>query len=50
MTPEELKNWATMGLSQSDSTDVKKSNSNTFSDRGYISRFGVGAKSINIFF
>ncbi len=43
MTADELRKWATMGISQSDSISKKDTNEE-YSDRGYISRFGVGAK------
>jgi HSP90 family molecular chaperone len=44
MTAADLRNWATMGVSQSDTSDKISLDSTSYSDRGYISRFGVGAK------
>jgi hypothetical protein len=48
MSAEDLRKWATMGVSQSDSTD-KTVPSDSHSDRGFISRFGVGAKRTAMF-
>ena len=46
MTPNQLKNWATMGVTQADNEDKIPENLNDkLTHRGYISRFGVGAKS-----
>jgi len=46
MNLQELKRWATMGLTQADYEDqVPENAKEESSHRGYISRFGVGSKS-----
>jgi hypothetical protein len=49
MNLQELKRWATMGLTQADVEDqVPENTKDEVSHRGYISRFGVGSKSKDI--
>lgn len=49
MSTDELRKWATMGLSQNDEIDPKDKPSEGYSDKGFISRFGVGAKRAAFF-
>ena len=49
MDATELRDWATMGVSQSDGRDKLALDGASHSDRGYISRFGVGAKRAAFF-